>query len=56
MTQIDVILKEQGFTEKEKEAFIEMIQKAKSLQKTTNLEDLKPFLKQLIEKVVRDEN
>ena len=56
MTQIDEILNKQGFTPREKQAFIEMIQKAKSLQKTTNLEDLKPFMKQLIDKVAYNED
>lgn len=52
---IEDILDEQGFTSKEKEAFLEIIKEAKLLQQTTMLEDLKPFMNKKINEVAFDE-
>lgn len=56
MKTIDDILKEKGFTQKESEGFLEIIQEAKMLQRSTQLEDLKPFINQTVNKVIRDDD
>lgn len=56
MKTIDDILKEQGFNDYEKKAFMEMINEAKLLQRTFLLEDLKEALSTKINEVTAHEN
>ena len=53
MKTIDDILKEQGFSPKEKAAFLEMLSDAKRLQNSFMLDDLKNTLSTIINKVVK---
>ncbi|MEI3526613.1 MAG: hypothetical protein V8R15_00670 [Bacilli bacterium] len=51
---MDVVLNKSKLTEKEKKAFVEIIQYAKSCQKSQD-DNLKGFIKQKVEEVVQNE-
>lgn len=52
MKTIDEILTEQEFTSAEKAVFIGMLSHAKTLQKSMNLDQLKQFMNQQIDKML----
>lgn len=57
MTTIEQILEEQGFTADEKEAFLDMLSHAKTLQKNMCLDQLKAYMNQQIDKLLdKDED
>ena len=56
MKTIGVILGEQGFNEREKEAFMDIIKEAKLLQKTTQLEELKPYINKVVNTIARNDD
>ncbi len=56
MKTIEDILHEQGFTERESEAFMDIIQQAKLLQRSTQLEDLKPYINKVINTIAHDDD
>lgn len=51
MNMIKKILKENNFTPEEEAAFMEIINEAKLLQRTTMLEDLKPFIEEKVNEI-----
>ena len=56
MKTIEDILNEQGFNEREAEAFMDIIKEAKILQKSTQLEDLKPYINKVVNTIARDDD
>lgn len=55
MNMIKKILKENNFTPEEEAAFMEIINEAKLLQRTTMLEDLKPFIEEKVNEIARND-
>lgn len=55
ISPIETVLEQEGFTETEKKAFLDIIDYAKSCQKTVGRENLKSFVDNKISEVVKDE-
>lgn len=52
MTSIEQILEEQGFNASEKAVFLDILNYAKTLQKNMNLDQLKAYMNQRIDKML----
>jgi hypothetical protein len=56
MKTIERILEAQGFTPQEAEAFLDIINQAKLLQQTTQLEERKPYINKVVNSIARNDD